>query len=165
MPQFDAATYPSQVFWLVICFAFLCIAMVSYVVPRLASSLEAREQRLQEDRDQFEVVNGASESLRQENLQRLADARAKAHSLVHQTIQEVHHRKSSRIAILDEELAIKAKHIRHDLGAQTQDILNTMEPLVSQIVKATSLRILGQSPTSVEIKENVRHVLGKRKQI
>lgn len=165
MPQFDVTTYPSQIFWLVICFLVLCIVMARYLVPRLTSVLEVREQRLQEDWDQSKTLSNAGDSLRQENLRRLADARGNAHSLIHQTIQEIHHRKTSRITVLDEELAIKTKNIRHDLETETQKILENMEPMVSQIIKATSFRILGQPLTQTEIKEVVQSVLKKRKQI
>lgn len=163
MPQFEVSTYPSQIFWLVICFFFLCIVMARLVVPRLMATLEAREQRLQEDWDQSKSIGKTSESLRQENLARLAEARGKAHSLIHQAIQEVQHRKSSRIAVLDEELIIKTKNIRQDLEKQTQNILNNIEPLVSQVVKATSLRLVGESLPQSEIKALVHSVLQKRK--
>jgi F-type H+-transporting ATPase subunit b len=165
MPQFDVSTYPSQIFWLAICFVFLCMMMAFYLVPRLASTLQAREQRQQEDWEDSKAFHATSESLRQENLKQLADAREKAHSLIHQTTREIHHRKANRIAILDEELAIKVKNIRQDLERQTEDILKNMEPIVSQVVKATSLRLLGNNLPQPEIKEVVRNVLKKRKQI
>ena len=165
MPQFDVSTYPSQIFWLVICFVFLCSVMAVYLVPRLVSSLEAREQRRQQDWDDSKALHTASESLKQENLKQLADAREKAHALLQQTTREVHDRKANRIATMDEELAIKVKNIRHDLERQTEDVLKNMEPIVSQVVKATSLRLLGNSLPQSEIKEVVQNVLKKRKQI
>jgi F-type H+-transporting ATPase subunit b len=163
MPQFDVSTYPSQIFWLTICFVFLCIVMAFYLVPRLASTLEAREQRQQEDWEDSKAFHTARESLRQENLKQLADAREKAHSLIHQTTQEIHERKANRMSILEEELAIKIKNIRHDLESQTEDILKNIEPIVSQVVKATSLRLLGNNLPQPEIKEVVQHILKKRK--
>lgn len=164
MPQFDVSTYPSQIFWLAVCFVFLCIVMARYLVPRLITALQGREQRLSEDWDQAKNLSKAVESLRQENLARLAEARERAHSLLHQVIQEIHHRKSSRVAVLDEELIIKTKNIREDLEVQTQKILKNIEPLVSQIIRGTSLRLLGQSLTQSEVKELVQNVLEKRKQ-
>jgi len=165
MPQFEAATYPTQIFWLIACFGFLCMAVAFYVVPRLTSILNDREQRLQEDWGQAETLRGTSESLRQESLQRLADTRGKAHSLIHQVIREVQDRKSSQIAALDEELAVKVKSIRHDLGVQTHHILNNLEPMVSEIVKETALRVVGQNLTVVEIRHSLQNVLGKRKKV
>jgi F-type H+-transporting ATPase subunit b len=163
MPQFEIATYPSQIFWLVICFSVLCVVMARYLVPRLRSSFEAREQRLQEDWDQAKTLKGTEESLKQENLACLAEARGKAHFLIHQAIQEIHRRKSGRIAALDEELTIKVKNIREDLEMQTQDILKNMEPIVSQMVKMTSFRMVGQQLAQPDIKEVVQTALKRRK--
>jgi F-type H+-transporting ATPase subunit b len=161
MPQFEIATYPSQIFWLLVCFSVLCIAMRLIVVPRLTSSLESREQRLQEDRSQSESFLSKGEELRQENLHRLAEARSKAHSLIHQVLQEIHHRKTERLATVEEELSIKTRNIRTDIENQAKHILGNIEPLVSQVIKATSVRILGQQMTQSDIKKIVLDVLKK----
>lgn len=163
MPQFEISTYPSQIFWLVICFAALCLVMTRYLVPRLTASLQKREQHLWEDWEKAKDLQEAAESLRQENLTHLAEARKQAHILLHQVMQEIYHRKTARIAILDEELTLKATKARKDLEAQTQKILTNIDPIVSQIVKGTSLCLLGQSLTQLEAKELVQNVLKKRK--
>jgi len=163
MPQFDIITYPSQIFWLVICFVFLCTVMARYLVPRLTATLEAREQRLQQDRDQAQLIRGKEEALKQENLARLAEARRKAHSLIHQALTEAHNNKSRRMAALDEELIIKTKKVREELEAQTQKILRNIEPLVSQVVTATSQRILGQPLIRSQVKEVVQETLEKQR--
>lgn len=163
MPQFDVATFPSQIFWLIICFAFLCGVMARYLVPRLTTAIEIREQRLQEDWSQSKDLEAEWEALSQDNLTRLSDARGKAHTQLHQIMAEIHHRKSSRLAVLDEELLLKTKTIRNDLEKQTQRILGNIEPLISQVIKATSPRLLGQSLSQAEIKDLVQDVLEKGK--
>jgi F-type H+-transporting ATPase subunit b len=161
MPQFDTTTYVTQVFWLLVCFSVLCIFMRFLVVPRLASALEMREQRLQEDWNQAKTLTQTWESLRQEDLMRLSEARGNSHSLIHQMVQEINIKKSKRLALLDEELALKTKIIRQDLEKQTGLILENMEPLVSQVVKATARRVLGQPLTQKEIRKVVLTVLHK----
>lgn len=165
MPQFDTTTYASQVFWLFVCFTFLCIAMRLIVVPRLTTSLETREQRMQEDWAQSKSLLSSGDTLRQENLNRLSEARGKAHSMIHQVIHEIHQRKAERLATLDEELTIKTRNIRTDLENQTRKILEDIEPLVSQAVKTTSVRVLGQSLTQRDIKKVVLEVLKKPEQL
>lgn len=164
MPQFEIATYASQVFWLIVCFSVLCIAMRFIVVPRITTALETREQRLQEDWDQSKNLLSTCESLRQDNINRLSEAHGKAHTMIHQVIHEIHQRKTLRLAALDEELTIKTRNIRTDLEHQTSKILDNMEPIVSQVVKATSMRILGQSLTQAEIKKAVIGILKKPEQ-
>ena len=162
MPQFEVTTYPSQIFWLLICFLFLCSVMARHLMPRLTATLEAREQRLQQDRDQTKLLTSKEETLRQENLARLADARGKAHLHIHHALAEAHHNKSHRMAMMDEELIIKTKKVREGLETQTQKILKNIEPLVSQVVIATAQRILGQSLTRSQIKEVVQDILEKQ---
>jgi len=132
-----------------------------FVVPRLTTVIETREQRIQEDWDQSKTLTSSREALKKETLERLAQARGDAHSILHHAIQEIHHRKSNRLAVLDEELTIKTKNIRDDLEGQTQKILENIEPLVSQVVKATAVRILGESLSSAEAKRCVLNVLNK----
>ena len=77
MPQFDVTTFPTQIFWLLVCFLFLCVVMRLHIVPRLATVLETREQRIQEDWNEAKTLISTCETLRQENLDRLAQAREK----------------------------------------------------------------------------------------
>jgi F-type H+-transporting ATPase subunit b len=165
MPQFEVSTYPSQIFWLIVCFASLCVVMARYLVPRLTATLEGREQRLQQDWDQAKLVRSKEDVLKQENLARLADARGKAHLLIHQALTEAHNSKSRRMAVLDEELVAKTKKVQAELETQTQKILRNIEPLVSQVVVATAQRILGQPLVRSQIKEVVQDVLDKQEKI
>jgi F0F1-type ATP synthase membrane subunit b/b' len=134
------------------------------VVPRLTTALETREQRCQEDWNQAKKLNSTGEALRRENLALLSEARGQAHSIMHQVIHDIHVKKSNRLATLDEELTIKTKNVREDLENQTHKIMKNMEPLVSQVVKATSVRVLGQPLTQTEIKKVVLDVLTKSEQ-
>jgi F-type H+-transporting ATPase subunit b len=136
--------------------------MARYLVPRLTATLEGREQRLQQDRDQAKSLRSKEEELSQENLARLANARGKAHLRIHQALAEAHNSKSHRIAVLDEELVVKTKKVREELEIQTQKILGNIEPLVSQVVMASAQRILGQPLARSQIKEVVQTILEKQ---
>ena len=165
MPQFEVTTFPSQIFWLIVCFVTLCTVMARYLVPRLTAALEAREQRLQQDWEQAKLLNSKEEALRQENLARLAEARGKAHLHIHQALIEAQNNKSRRMAILDEELTIKTKKVKKSLESQTQKILRNIEPLVSQVIVATATRILGQALIRSQVKEVVQEILEKQENI
>jgi hypothetical protein len=84
--------------------------------------------------------------------------------MIHQVIHEIHQRKAERLATLDDELSIKTRNIRTDLENQAHKILDNIEPLVSQSVKATSVRVLGQSLTQAEIKKAVQEVIKRSEQ-
>src|SRR6516162_5994634 len=48
-PPFDSQTFPSQLFWLAIAFIALYLLMSRIALPRIASILEARRQRVEDD--------------------------------------------------------------------------------------------------------------------
>ena len=49
MPQFDPNTFSPQLFWLLVTFAVLFVAMWRHVLPRISGILEARQQRIGND--------------------------------------------------------------------------------------------------------------------
>lgn len=131
------------------------------LAPRLLSSLETREKRLQEDWDQARSLTQSWETLKHDDLALLSHARGKSHETIHKALQEINLKKSKRLALLEEELALKSKKIRADLEKETHHILKNIEPMVSQIVRTTARRMLGQPLTQREIKKALTSVLNK----
>lgn len=165
MPQFEISTYPSQIFWLILCFVFLCTIMTFYLVPRLRRSIENRAQRLHQDLEQAKFLRDQEEHLRKENIFLLAQAREKAYVDIHKALQEVHHNKAQRIAALDAELMAKKRKVQEELHMQGQKILNNIEPLVSQMVTVTAGKILGQPMSRIQVKQIVEDVLKRQDKI
>ena len=49
MPQFNFATFPSQIFWLIICFAALYFLLARTALPKIGAVLEARQRKIDDD--------------------------------------------------------------------------------------------------------------------
>jgi F-type H+-transporting ATPase subunit b len=49
MPQFDFATFPSQIFWLIVCFGALYILLTRTALPKIGAVLEARQRKIDDD--------------------------------------------------------------------------------------------------------------------
>lgn len=49
MPQFDSTFFPSQVFWLLVCFAVLYFAMSKIYLPRITSIIKERKKAIEHD--------------------------------------------------------------------------------------------------------------------
>ena len=57
MPQFDASTFASQIFWLAVTFIALYLVMARVVVPRIAEVLDARRRRIEINLEKAESLN------------------------------------------------------------------------------------------------------------
>ena len=78
LPQLDFSTWPTQIFWLVISFALAYFLMQRIVTPRIASVLEERHSRLENDMQMARQATDEAENLRMTFEKTLADARSDA---------------------------------------------------------------------------------------
>ncbi len=78
MPQFDPKTMPSQIFWLIICFAILYVVMSKVIVPTIGGTIEARAAKIQGDLDAAARARDESKSALAHYEKSIADARAAA---------------------------------------------------------------------------------------
>lgn len=89
MPQLDVGTYASQLFWLVVTFAALLVAMWTVVVPRISDVLEARQKRMEDNFEKAAELKKASEEAMAAYEKALAAARAEAHELIAETQEAI----------------------------------------------------------------------------
>jgi len=81
LPQMNAETFPSQIFWLVVTFGTLFIVMWRVTVPRIAGALQSRKARIDGDlADAEQARKNASDALAAYE-SALAQARARAQQL------------------------------------------------------------------------------------
>lgn len=107
-PPLDSKTYPSQLFWLVIFFAALCLLMSRVVLPRIAAILEARRNRIEGDLARAAALKEETEAALNSYQKALADARGKATDIAKDTRDKVDADINSQRSALDKALADKA---------------------------------------------------------
>lgn len=83
-PPFDASTYPSQLLWLAITFGLFYLFMKKVALPRIASILEVRRDRIAQDLDQAARMKEEADAAVAAYEQELAEARKKAGGIAQQ---------------------------------------------------------------------------------
>jgi F-type H+-transporting ATPase subunit b len=119
LPQLDASSYPSQLFWLTVTFLSLYLAMNFIFLPRLGGIIEQRRNRIADDLDQAAELKSQAEDAEKTYNQALADARAKANAIAAETKAEI-----------DSEIAVEQKKIDQTLNerlAEAETRIATMK--------------------------------------
>lgn len=80
-PPFQSETFPSQLFWLVLCFVALYVLLARVALPRLGGVIAARNAKIEGDLDAASRLRNESEAAQASYEKALADARAKAQAL------------------------------------------------------------------------------------
>jgi F-type H+-transporting ATPase subunit b len=88
-PPFESKSYPSQLIWLGLSFVVLYVLLAKVVLPRVASILQARKQRVERDLADAASAKSDSEAAIAAYEKSLADARASAQALAAKTHQEL----------------------------------------------------------------------------
>jgi len=84
-PPFKTETFPSQIFWLAITFAFLFVVLWRVAGPRISGVITARRSRIADDLAEAQKHRAGAEAASAAYQTALAGARARAHALAEET--------------------------------------------------------------------------------
>ncbi len=155
LPQLNIATYPSQMFWLLVMFAVLYTAFSKSVLPMIGNVVEGREALIKGNLDEAERLKKEAQAVQDAYEKNLETARAEAIK-----------------AVLDVELAAKKKAadqlevFRHKAdketaGAETRvmsekdKVMGQMSSVAADVASVAAEKITGVSTDA----QNVRAIV------
>ena len=151
LPQLDATTYASQVFWLLVTFALLYLLMDRVFLPRLGGVIEERRNRIADDYDQAAEFSRQAEDAQTAYDRSLADAKARAASISAETraaidadIKEMEAESDAR---LEGEIAAAEASIRQTAEAARAAVQTAAREATADIVEA----LTGRRPDPSEV--------------
>ena len=84
-PPFQSQTFASQLVWLAIAFVLLYVLMAKLALPRVASIIESRQKRIEDDLADASRLKGESDAAVAAYEKALADARNRAQAIANET--------------------------------------------------------------------------------
>lgn len=106
-PPLNTATYPSQIFWLIIFFAALYVLMSKFALPRMGRILDTRKTKIEGDIASAQSLKDQTEAAVKAYEKALADARANANDIARTTREAVNKDVDAASHALDADLATK----------------------------------------------------------
>jgi F-type H+-transporting ATPase subunit b len=88
-PPFDQTTFPSQIFWLAVTFAFLFVVLWRIAGPRIKGAITSRRDTINNDIEAAKKARGDAESAGIAYQVALAGARARANGLAEENRQKL----------------------------------------------------------------------------
>lgn len=101
MPQFDIATYYSQIFWLIVTFGLLYIFIYKFIIPKAEEIFNNRQTNIQDNITQADIL-----TLEVEKLNKYYNEE------VEKTNTAIDRLKKAKIYSLESEFLIKKKESR-----------------------------------------------------
>lgn len=142
LPQMCTDTFASQIFWLVVTFAFLYVMMSKVTLPKIGRVIEERRDRVADDLGKAGDLRKQSEAAIEDYEQALSEARSKAHVLAQQTRDKLAAEAEERKADLEAELEKKLEVAGARIAETKTAALSSIRDVANDAAAAVIERIL-----------------------
>lgn len=160
MPQLDPANFSPQVIWLFISFVFLYLVMARSALPKVASVLENRENRISDDLDEAEIMKRDAQEVEAAYDKSVADARAEATDILKSARAKLQGELDAKRLAADEGLMANISDAESAIAKAKADVMSEVEEMASGACSAIIARLTGVKAGDDEVRAAVRAEIG-----
>lgn len=151
MPQLDFSVFPSQFFWLTVCFFTLLFIMSKFIIPKTGEMIELRKAKIDGELDKAAQLKQQVEDGIARYEQALAEANQKASVSLQKTKDElndtVNRKQSDLAARLNVEVAEGEKKIAAAKAKAMQKVEQMASELAVDVLDKIGFSGIGQNVT------------------
>lgn len=159
MPQLDVATFPGQIFWLIVSFGLLYWLLSKRALPRIAEILAARQEKIAADLDRAARLRAEAEEALQRYEATVAEAQAEAAAKVKATQERAAADIAARVAALDRELGARLASAEQRIALARDAALGQLADVAAEAAQAATRRLAGIEVTASEARAAVGRAL------
>ena len=86
MPQFNAKSFNSQLFWLIITFTALYITITYFILPRIRENIRLRKNKIANDLERAEKIKAEIENMISQSNFKLEEAKNQAQKMIKDSV-------------------------------------------------------------------------------
>jgi len=144
-PPFDTHTFPSQLFWLAICFIAIYVMTARLVRPRVGGIIASRGQRISDDLAEAGRLKGESEAAMAAYEKALADARNRAQAIAGETRDRLQAEADRNRKALEDQLAARLADAEKSIEATKSSAMANVRGIATEAAAAIVTRLTGVS--------------------
>lgn len=160
MPQLDFSVFPSQAFWLTVCFFSMLLVMSKLIVPRIAEMINLRKEKIDDYLEKAAEIKAKAENALEKYQQALRDATNDANQSLQKTQQDLKNLIERKQIDLANELAAQIAEGEKKIQAskskamlQVQDIAGD---LAVEVVKKLGLKEIKEAEIHKAVKSSMK---------
>lgn len=154
-PPFDATTYPSQLIWLAITFGALYLLMSRVALPRIATILEERHDRIADDIEEANRLKAESEAAQRAYEAALASARSKAQGIAGETRDKLSAESEASRKSLEAELNAKLSAAEAQIASTKTAAMANVRDIAVEAAGAIVNTLTGEAPAPQAVESAV----------
>jgi F-type H+-transporting ATPase subunit b len=142
-PPFNRDTFPSQLFWLAICFVLLYLITARLVQPRVAGILDSRRNRIAGDLAEASRFKAESEQAIAAYEKALADARTRAQTIASETRDRLQAEADRNRKALEGQLNARLADAERQIAATKDAAMANVRGIATEAAAAIVTRLTG----------------------
>src|SRR5262249_21923871 len=142
-PPFEKETFPSQLFWLAICFVALYLIVSRLALPRVGGILESRKNRIEGDLAQASRFKGEAEQAPVAYEEAPADARTRAKTIANETRDKLHAEADRNRKALEDRLNSRLADAEKSIAAAKTTAMANVRTIAVDAAAAIVARLAG----------------------
>lgn len=146
-PQLEFSYWPSQIFWTVVALVTLYLLLNRVALPRLAATLEERQDTIANDLDQAAEFDRQAKEAEEAYEKALREARGEAQAIAERTRAEIAKQTEAALAVADEQIAAKTAESATRIAAIEAEAGARAKEVATETAQALLAKF---SPTPVE---------------
>ncbi len=159
-PPFQTETFASQLLWLALTFGLFYYLMSKIALPRIASILEVRSDRIAQDLDEANRLKDESDAAMAAYEQELAEAKSRAHNIAQEARDKAKTELDGTRASVETDLANKIAEAETRIGAIKTKAMLEVDGIAEDTVSSIVGELFGGKVTKAEIAKAVSGVKG-----
>ena len=162
MPQLDAGSWLAQLFWLGLIFAGFYLFLSRVALPRVATVLEERRDRIANDLDQAALLGKRGDEAVAAYEQSLAEARLRAAGIAREMRDKVSAQNEALARSLDADLAARASDAEGRIASSRASAMSSVSAIATEAAEAMVARLTGHAPNRARIEAAIARVTAER---
>ena len=156
LPQLDIATWPNQLFWLLITFAILFLLMNYVVTPRISVVLESRRDKIAGDLEKAKEADADAKAMQLTYENALASARADASEKAQAATKAANDKVAAAEAEMAKKLAKKLATAEKKLATMRDEAMANLNDVATEVAQDTVKQLIGVKATKAEVAKHVK---------
>ena len=160
-PPLDASTFAPQLIWLAITFIALYVIMSRIALPRIATVIEERRDRVANDLDQAEQLKRKTEEAIAAYEQALGEARSKAHGIAQEARDKLNAEIGREQTEVEEAITTKSAEAETRIQGSKAAALSHVNEVAADTAEAIVEALIGASVTKSEVTDAVGKLMSE----
>ena len=160
MPQLNPEFFVSQLFWLAVFFTFLLIFLWRISLPRIATVLEKRQRKIDENLTSAKELQEQAQEIEKNINTQIIKAKQETDEQIKKTLFTLQDKVSSQLLSLDQELEKKISNSEEEILAKRADQMKNINEEIANITKITVSKIANLNLSDNDINQTIKSLNG-----